>query len=414
VEVGVDGRTVVVGGGCSGTFAVRSLVRAGARRVILIESGEPGPGLAYGPAEPWHLLNSPAGSISADVDDPDGFVTFCPGAERADFLPRAVYGSYLRHVLESADPVIVRGRAVRIAGGGVVLADGRVIAADRVVLALGYTPPDPLLPAHPRCIANPWDPSAFDRVRDGPVLLLGTGLTAVDVVLSLVRRGWPGPIVAQSRHGLTPLPHVHGTKPAPIEPPVARELSVVLRAARRLAATGDDWRSTVDGLRPHADTIWRGLTPAGRERFLRHVERVWEVHRSRIAPAVAAEIAALRASGRLSIRAGRAGRVAPVGGGVEVDGVRYAAVVNCTGPGRLTASRDPLVRSLLADGRARPGPFGLGLDVTRDGAVIGVSGGASDRLWTLGPPRRGRFWETRGIVEIRAQACAIPLLSRRT
>lgn len=408
----MDGRTVVVGGGCSGTFAVRELVRAGAGQVILIESGDrPGPGLAYGPAEPWHLLNSPAGTISADPSDPDGFVTWCPGTSRADFLPRSVYGSYLRHVLESADPIIVRGRAVRIAGGAVVLADGRAIAADRVVLALGYTPPDPLLPAHPRCIANPWDPSAFEPVLDGPVLLLGTGLTAVDVVLSLVRRGWPGPIVALSRHGSTPLPHVPGTQPAPLEPPVAPELSVVLRAVRQLAA-GGDWRSTVDGLRPHADTMWRGLTAAARERFLRHVERVWEVHRSRIAPAVAAELDALRASGRLTIRTGRAGRVTPVGGGVEVDGVQYAAVVNCTGPGRLTASGDPLVRSLLADGLARPGPFGLGLDVTPDGAVVG----ASDRLWTLGPPRRGQFWETRGIVEIRGQArslAAIPWLSRR-
>jgi uncharacterized NAD(P)/FAD-binding protein YdhS len=409
----------------------RELLLRGDDRVVLIDPS-PGGGVAYGAAAGWHLLNSPAGSMSADPDDRGHFVTWCRrrglDVRPADFVPRPVYGEYLADVLRdaSAPGRLIRrhARAVRVRpavpGLDVLLDDGGVVVADQVVLALGQAPPRDPWAVDPGCrryVRNPWGPGALDGLPDdGPVLLLGTGLTAIDVALTLTRSPRRWPMLAMSRHGLVPQPHRTSAATGAVPTP-SPNLSTVMRQVRRLAAEAPDWRGVVDGLRPHMDTLWHGLTPAARDRFVRHVARVWEVHRHRIAPSVAARLDDLRASGALRIRAGRVNRVTPVDErGLEVDGrhadgtplpTRFAAVVNCTGPGRLPDCGDPLVAALFADGLGRPGPMGLGFDTTACGALVGRDGHPSPGLWTLGPPRRGTVWETTALAEIRAQAHAL-------
>jgi uncharacterized NAD(P)/FAD-binding protein YdhS len=170
----------------------------------------------------------------------------------------------------------------------------------------------------------------------------------------------------------------------------------VVRAVRAAAGEAGDWRAIVDGLRPHLDQLWAALTPGEQDAFLRHLARPWECHRHRMAPEIAAQVAGLRAAGLLEIRAGG---VAAWPGLAD-----YAAVVNCAGPGRLPAAAGPLVGGLLATGLARVGPHGLGLDIDPAGRLIGADGRAHDRLWLVGPLRRGALWETTAVPEIRAQA----------
>jgi uncharacterized NAD(P)/FAD-binding protein YdhS len=183
----------------------------------------------------------------------------------------------------------------------------------------------------------------------------------------------------------------------------------VVRAVRAAAGDAGDWRAVVDGLRPHLDRLWTALTVAEQEAFLRHLARPWECHRHRMAPAIATQIAGLRKAGALEVRAGGVDVISPASGGglvARVGGgeVRYGAVVNCAGPGRLPAAADPLVASLLADGLARVGPHALGLDIGPGGRLVGRSGEVQDRLWLVGPLRRGALWETTAVPEIRAQA----------
>jgi uncharacterized NAD(P)/FAD-binding protein YdhS len=379
----------VVGGGLSGVFAARELLAYPGHEVVLIDpSARPGRGLAYGTARPWHLLNSPAAAMSADADRPDEFVKWCqardPQTRPTDFVPRSWYGDYLTEVLQETDRTsegrltVYRGRVERIFEGrtyALLLADGVVIPADQVVLAVGNAPKP-----GGRGV-DPWQPGVLENLPDGPVVLWGTGLTAVDVALTLARLGRTE-IVAVSRHGL--LPQRHRT-PTPLE---KVELSGSLSQMLRKLRGADDWRAAFDALRPRWDELWQRLSSAERERFLRHLARYWEVHRHRMAPAVADEIDALLASGTLTVR-----RV-----GVPVEGVE----IDCTGPGR--AADDPLVRTLIAEGLARPGPHGLGLDVTAEGELIGREGRPNPALWTIGPARRGVFWETTAAPEIREQA----------
>lgn len=452
-ESGRPRRTVaVVGGGCSGALVAYHLLCLGYAHVTLIDPGQdPGRGLAYGVAEPWHLLNSPAGAMSVRSDRPMDFVDWArdrvDAVEPGSFLPRRLYGAYVTERLDAAAEAnpgrlrLVRDRAVALREGlgtrmAIVGESGGAVLADDLVLATGHGPAAPLWAtagqdrhepgdgARPgdagsglagpgaagSClVADPWRPGALDAVPpDRPVLLVGTGLTAVDVTLSLVNRGMRAPVHAVSRHGLLPQPHRGAAGRRDADWATGhRTLGGLFRAVRRQVGETGDWRTVVDSIRPHADAIWRGLESRDRERFLRHATRHWEVHRHRMPPPVAATVQQLRDEGALVVERGRLATLTPsLEATIRLDtGTvtrRYGAVVNCTGPG--SPADNGFVTSLIDAGLARRHELGLGLDVDVAGALIDVTGRAALNRWALGPLRRGCLWETTAVPEIRGQA----------
>ncbi|RKH14301.1 MULTISPECIES: FAD/NAD(P)-binding protein [unclassified Corallococcus] len=249
---------IIIGAGASGTLLAACLLR-GARsplRVTLVEKGERiGRGVAYSTTSSRHLLNVPAGRMSAWVEDPEHFLRWlrvaAPDTPPSAFAERRRYGQYLEAVLTEAAQRAASGvlletvhdevTAAVDTGDGVTLslASGGTLEARGAVLALGNALPADLrvpdggLYASARYHRSPWAPGALEGI--GPeesVLLIGAGLTMVDTVLSLEERGHRGRVHALSRHGL--LPHVHrvsGAKaPAAAEPLRIREL---LRSVRR-------------------------------------------------------------------------------------------------------------------------------------------------------------------------------------
>jgi uncharacterized NAD(P)/FAD-binding protein YdhS len=250
------------------------------------------------------------------------------------------------------------------------------------------------------------------------VLLVGAGLTAIDVAMTLTaERERDAPITAVSRRGQLPLTHT-----AVAAPPIGLALDDcttlrdIVRAVRAEAARAGDWRAVVDGLRPYLDQMWTAFTPDEQEAFLRHLARPWECHRHRMAPEVGARVAAMRSEGRLEVRAGGVrSMAAPAAGGFLVEleaGVQwFGAVVNCAGPGRLPGAAGSFVGSLLREGQARVGPHNLGLDIDAAGRLIDAHGRVSPDRRLIGPMRRGAMWETTAVPEIRAQArsLAIPV-----
>jgi len=417
-------RIGIVGGGCSGALLATQLLSRTDHEVTLFDAGGAfARGVAYSTTHRVHIMNVRAGSLSAFPDDPDHFVRWLRASsaagERDAFVPRRLYGDYLSSVLQSTEPSRLRCVPARVCGldGDVVrTVDGRDHPVDRTVVAIGnlLSTPSELrgLLESDRYIDDPWSPEVGRIWPDDDVLIVGTGLTAVDVVLSLAVRGHTGRITAISRHGLLPQAH-RETPPVPvsidIEGTTARSL---LRSVRRAAASVDDWRDVVDALRPQTQSLWRSLPPCEQARFLRLAARYWEVHRHRAAPSVVAAIDALRARGTLVVERGRISCVSADASGVDVAfndrTLRADVVVNCTGPTPyVTCTRDPLLRGLLASGRAVPGPHGMGLDVTPDGALRDRDGAVSDTLFAIGPLRRGALWETTAVPEIRTQAAEL-------
>ncbi|WP_232542828.1 FAD/NAD(P)-binding protein [Streptomyces sp. QHH-9511] len=434
----------VVGAGAAGALVAVQLCEAAARRrtpldlVLIDPAAEAGRGTAYATEVPEHRLNVPVGGMSCYPDDPGHFRRWlCRHGEStvtaADFASRHRFGSYLadtlgRAIITAHGTVAVRrlrttaGNCADTADGrlALTLADGGTVTADSVVLATGpaagtagWAPAE--LRGSDRFVTDPWAPGALDAVDPADdVLLVGTGLTAVDLALVLDR---PGRTVhAVSRSGLLPRPHAVAPLP-PVPPPPglgALPLHRLRPALRRhLAAVlrdHGDWRPAFDGLRPGIAALWQGLTDEERAEFLARDATRWNVHRHRMAPATAEAVARARAARRLRIHAGRIAAAEPLEDGRLVvrlaDGreLTVARVVDCTGPGlRMDGADDPLWGGLIADGLAVPGPLGIGV-ATDAGRLLDGQGRTERPLFTLGAPRRGELWETTAIPEIRVQA----------
>ena len=441
----------VVGAGFSGVMTAVHLLRARAEvplRVVMINrSGVFARGVAYGTNSAAHLLNVPAGRMSAFPEDPGHFLRFAQGRDPSvgpgTFVRRSVYGEYLENNLHEAiatgapnalEQLVAGVNALEPGSSGVVLTTtGERVRADRVILAVGNYPPahPPGLPeaflASPRYICDPWAPGAIARVPTiAPVLLVGTGLTMLDVALDLHARGAPGAI-AVSRRGLLPQPHNPAVPPAePTHRPHGLEtitssaglVRAVRTRIREVAGLGGDWRQVIDSLRAITPEIWRRLDTNQRSRFLRHARPYWDVHRHRAAPEIRAAIDRLRDTGWLTVRRGRLidtridaeGVVVSVSprGSAQIEQVRVGAVVNCTGPTTdVRTAGDPLLADLFRRGLAVADPLGLGIDVAADGAVINRNGDSSRVLYYVGPLIRARDGEGTAVPELRTQAAHV-------
>ncbi len=441
---------LIVGGGFSGTLTAVHLARAGVRGVVLIERGpRAGLGVAYGTACPSHLLNVPAGKMSALPDEPTHFVDWLrerePDASAAAFARRSDFGLYLRDLLGEAERsgavTVERGEAVRLARAGdawtVELADGRRLSGGTAVLATGNPPPavprpfDALAPEDPRFVRDPWaDGSAWlERLRPGArVVVVGTGLTMLDVAMALEDRGLAGPerpVLAVSRRGL--LPRYHGGGGGAASAPVAWPAVVLeettalglLRAIRRAIADCGDWRAVIDATRPVTNEAWVALPEREKRRVIDRLAAWWDVHRHRCAPSIGERIDAMLASGtlrplavrRIGLEASAVGAAEPLrlsleprGGGTPL-AVEADVVVNCTGPRLDIASPDQaLLAHAVRDGLVALDPLGLGLRVDAEGRALDPAGRAWPGLLAIGPLRRGTLWETTAVPEIRVQA----------
>ena len=406
------------------------LARRGIDSVLIEASGQAGRGIAYSTQEPAHVLNVRAEVMSAWPDEPEDFVRVAEqeGGTRRDFVQRRQFGRYLNAILDEAAQTgrvrVVEQRAVAAVPGErgwTVRTDhGEIVEAGALVLAIGNQPPEPLpfCGTSARVINNPWGPEARAAVEDlasshEDVLLVGTGLTMVDAVLSLDAAGHRGRIVGLSRRGLIPRGHAEFT-PAPVDEAELPEGNVrtLWRWLRRRGAQVG-WRAAVDSLRPHSRRLWQSLPPSEQRRFARHARPWWDVHRHRIAPEVAQRLHQMVGEGRLEIVAGRISSVGDTQDGLSVsyrrrrasrvEQERFTYMINCTGPlGSIARTRDPLLSQMLADGLARPDQLGIALDVDDRSRVAGA-----ERAWAMGPLTKGRYWEIIAVPDIRGQAADV-------
>lgn len=445
-ELHVETHITVIGAGFCGSALVRALAQgADAQvRITLVGVAETfGSGIAYGAARPEHLLNVRAKDLGIDAQAPAAFADTLHLGEsgRLEFLPRLAYGDYLRSELDTAvgaaQASIVRLSQEAVAverarrGFRVFLANGDAFQTDQVVLAVGALQPQalagigPRLSVHPRYIGWPWQGDALSRLSpDDDVLIVGTGLTMVDVALSLHARGHRGRLLAISRRGLAPQAHLRQPGAALELPPHLQraikdaDLRALLRGVRQLSVVVDDWRRVVDALRPHLQPLWQRLELGQRARFLRHLRPYWEVARHRVAPGAADQLAQLQDSGKLQVVAARLlrARWVPDGveavirprGGADAQTRRFDAVVRATGLDTdIDRTSDPLIAGMREAGLLRADPLGLGVDTdpqlrVRDGAGQVVPG-----LYCVGPLLRGRYWEITAVPELRVATRAL-------
>lgn len=444
-------RITIIGGGASGTLVAINLLKNNRERPIevnLVErSRSVGRGVAYGTEQDVHLLNVPASKMGAFPDDMGHFYkwllknnwNYSPG----DFVPRYIYGEYLRSVLaETVQQMqphsqlnLLDDEAIDILpdedSALVLLRSGEALPSHKVVLAFGNFLP-PSIPTKSneylrsdKYFHNAWDFGSLQNIGSGEeVLIIGTGLTAVDTILALHRSGHVGKITALSTHGW--LPAVH--EPAEDYQSFGDELVTkkgireIFASIRKHCRQATNWRSVVDSLRPHTQDIWFGLSISEKRKFMRHLRRVWDISRHRMPPSCAAVVRQMLSERRLVIKKAKITNV-------RFDGTRFYikytkaglphhlnadSVINCIGSEcNFEKIEFPLVRSLLERGEIIPDPLALGLNATREGKIINHRNEVSKVISTLGTAMKGILWESTAMPEIRLQArrLALDLLS---
>jgi uncharacterized NAD(P)/FAD-binding protein YdhS len=453
---------LIIGGGLSGTMLAVQLLRLpGRRKVLIIEPrAELGRGEAYSAVELGHTLNGNAARMSVDPDNPDDLTQWLtehiagggwPESAEQDvpvselFAPRGLFGVYVQQRLAEARKVgaqtgssveHIRAEVVdlQVDAGSVqlTLSNGQALRGGYGVLATGMFPaartPQKTSSGLNAAALDPWDVAAMRQLDpQATVLIIGSGLTMVDAVVSLEQAGHRGPIEVFSRHGL--LPHVRRQPPAWIDflsddhsIRTPRQLLRELRRHCRAAiAQGIDWQAPLDTVRVHIARLWSQATDTQRRQFVRHVRPWWESHHHRSPPLSAALVERLYKEGRLRIQAASfKGLETSPDGGVRIRirrrgesqtcVVQGAALINSSGieyDWRRVAR--PLPQQLLARGLVQSGPLALGIAAAIDGAVLDTDGRAASRLFAMGPPLRGMWWESTAVTDVALQAKALAM-----
>jgi uncharacterized NAD(P)/FAD-binding protein YdhS len=441
---------LIVGGGFSGTMlAVHLLRNSSSLSVGIVDRAAlPGRGLAYSSPHRFHLINVPTGEMSAWPDAPDDFLRWArthydAAVQTRSFPPRSVYGAYVGSLLETTlsncgrerfqwiqdEALSLHRRKSKLA---VQTKVGAELRSRVVVLATGNFPPaNPRMPGLKTSTSLyfhfPWASDALENLPPGgSVLLVGSGLTSVDLIMALKSKGFRGIIHVLSRKGLFPRPRRQQRQDEPwplfwdeTSPRTVRGLLRLIRVQVQAAAEkGIDWRGVIDSLRPVTQDIWRSLPLEEQKRFLRHARVYWDVHRHRLAPEIGDILADMQTEGQVRLHTGAIIRYSEDHDDAEIHywdresrtakALRAHRVINCTGS-ETDCRRidDSLITSLFVQGLARPDPLFLGLDVDEHGALTDYKGTSSHLLYAIGPTRKGCLWETTTVPEIRVQAAVL-------
>jgi uncharacterized NAD(P)/FAD-binding protein YdhS len=433
----------VIGGGFTGAAsAIACLARIPEPfRLVMIEpSAALGRGVAYGSHHPLHLLNVRTRDLSIRASQPGDFLNWAfrqldQGENHAGlhealahtFLPRQLFGEYVRQRLfETVEQrpdvelsvMPTAARALRAERGGylIELDRGGPVLCDAVILATAYG----VQAASAKGALAPFEALPAERLaRAQSIAVIGSGLTMVDVLIGARRDGFQGVATIISRRGQLPGPHAaKGVLPQHLALPRSRRVSM-LEASLRIACemaeeVGTPWQAVINGLRASLQDIWQGLPVTEQARFLRHLRPFFDAHRHRLPMEVHARLMGEFDKGRAVLLRGSVGNVERSGEGFRLEILRRGATIPeimeadlafaCSG---FKPDLDqPLIKTMIDAGLARPDAHRLGLAVEPNGQVLGRGSEATRGLFAIGPLCQGTLWEITAVPEIVRQADA--------
>jgi uncharacterized NAD(P)/FAD-binding protein YdhS len=442
----------IIGGGFSGAITAVNLARLSPHPLeifIIDKNQDPCRGIAYSTRNGSHLLNVVARNMSALADQPNHFVEWLRtradyldtpvAAIRETFMPRKVYGEYIHSLFLWYSALLTEEKEMRFeqvqdeaqdiaiegASATVCLASGRKIKADKIVLAVGNQAPSAfrmkgLDAQSPKYIGDPW--LGWEKKlpsKDKDILIIGTGLTTVDTILTLKDLCWQGKIYAVSRNGLMPLSHFRGVEyPDYATDELAsksfREIFGIFKKHYRAAKSKNiNTAILVDKLRPFTQRIWQHFSLEEKKRFNRHFRTKWNVMRHRIAPEIHQQLQDAIAQNKLEVIKARlrgceetkdAVRVTLESNGVARV-IEVGSMINCTGPKETYAPAEVgLFHNLSTRGVVQPDAMNMGVNVAPNFAVIGNDGVPSEIIYAMGSIMKGTLWETIAVPELRSQA----------
>lgn len=435
-------RIAIIGGGFTGTSLVVEISRFYTEPLEIYffeKTATFCQGEAYRTPFPFHLLNVRAKEMSIFEEEPDHFSHWLISSSLArayldlrepieeQFLPRFLYHHYLQSMLEKAQsqsrstqiylkPLEVMDIKQTSTKLVLLLSDQTRLQVDKAILALGNGYQRPFVfptDTKIKCIDSAWNYRApLDIPRTDSVLIVGTGLSMVDTVLTLSHQQHEGQICAISRHGLLPLPHL--SQPSALlswEHPfdgLRSLLKKVRQTGEDLVKTEQDWRSIFQALRNQFNHYWLQSATSHKKQFLRHVLPYWNVHRHRLPATVYQHLEVLKERQQLKILSAR---LLGVKSQTAFLRLRYQHqtttlpvqwIINCTGPSLAQAEqRPPLLNALLKRGLVSLNELKLGVAASIQGQSINALGKYSSQLYVAGPLMKGIHWECTAVPDIR-------------
>lgn len=445
----VDMKTIaIVGGGFAGIATLAQLIFQAQTplKIFLIEhSSQLCKGVAYSTTSTLHPLNVRAKAMGALKQDPEDFLKWAQEKKKVDpnaFLSRQSYGQYLENLLHNAlkesalkqiDVTILHKEAIDaelVPGSHVKLyfKEEYELECNYLVLATG-APPCKRLPfeipellENVRYTPNPWNPPSNSILKvegftdpSQKVLIIGAGLTMVDITTSLIEKNFQGDIYCISHHGIPS--QAHDEIPRPITPFKAKHLPNTTRElfkkVRQLIKQ-HPWREVIDAFRSCSQDLWKSLPVDEQKCFLRHLLTYWNVHRHRMSPESAKLLKNLKERGKVFCFSGHVEEIKPMQkNGLQVriktahgiQDMEFNHVIKCTGPEyRIKHQKNELLTNLYQKGLVQLDNLEMGLALSSEGFIKGAAPG---KIYALGALLFGEKFETTAVPEIRDQAYEI-------
>lgn len=394
----------IIGGGCSGVLVASNIHKLSANKkaIAIIEKSDMlGRGLAYSTVCDEHVLNVPSCKMSGFVDEPEHFINWLKlnnlSSNPYGFAKRKDYATYLQKCLpDNKNISIIKSEAISVAHDRfwkINCESGLDILAEKLVLACGVFLDQN---TEPRIINNPWEYNLDSISKSSDIALVGSGLTAVDILLWLYSKKWQGKITVYSNSGELPLAHNLDSYSKVYDKSWDTDKSLLelfREFKQELKETENQqiyWHNIIDSFRPYTQQIWKKFTENDKRRFLRHLRKKWDKHRHRIAPEVFEKILIMRDSGFFNIEKNSITENASLLS-------NHDYVINCKGlKSDYTKVNSRLFNDLFDNTMVQSGTLGQG--------IRAVDNKVQDNLYALGYCLNGILWETVAVPELRQQA----------
>lgn len=461
---------VIIGGGAAGVSVLAQLVdkyvqeklpTANQKIQILVveKSGTMGAGLAYGTDDESHILNLSAENMSFMPDATKHFINWVKSnadkwkphfpnlnVDNNSYTPRKLFHLYLADLAATTKQYAEKNNiTVKFIQDEVIdiqaetadkynkfeislaSSDGATkIHAEQVILCIGHLPPVAYSEfiGKPNYYHSPWPTQQFisNIPKTEHVYILGTRLTAIDIVLSLINGGHSGPITMISQNGWLPCvigptkPYTreflnldtvteitaNGTQKLPLQKLLELfkkeiehaeneiehtenasfvfDINKLLKSAkpsqsaknwlakeiRRAETTIRPWQSVLSSLYPIVPNIWNALTLTDKKEFLKTYYSLWMTYLAAFPIENAKKIQALMETGQLEVSGGMESvKFLEQEQNYEISlsnskVIHAKYLINCTGAGHdITKANDSiLLKNLLERKLIIPHPLG--------------------------------------------------------
>lgn len=427
----------IIGGGISGSLTVLQIIKQSKKPLTIFwfdTQNKFCKGYAYNTFDEGHLLNVRANNMSVFPDEPSHFVNWLgvhhPKYSSKDFVSRKLFGDYVLHTFESlkdSNPLITlyqiaeEVKSINKPNDFFEIKTHQNYQAQKIILGFGN-----FLPAHPRTISKEYISSknyfqnAFNAQLTNQIQLhdhitiIGSGLTMIDMIVSLSHFNYQGKINVISPHAY--IPQAHQENPLPSVDSfidskkiysLSEILSLVNKQLKKAKKDNLNLHSVIDSMRPFLQNIWLNFSLDEKKQFLRHLRHKWGVARHRAPSQSMAIFNKLKSSNQLKLIKGRISDIISLKSGFDIiysnqldkqQTLQTQLIINCTGPeSDYSQLKSTLIQDLIKNQLISPDSIKYGINAQKDGYI-------SNNIYTIGPPLKGILWESVAVPEIRVQA----------